>query len=761
MSRALFGRDSDLQALSALLDAHRLVSIVGSGGVGKTALASRLAESQRERARQAVHQVELVALTDCRQVVPALVRALQLPVSRAPETEAVHAALRDAQHLLILDNCEHLLPGVADVIAGLMAEAPELGILATSQEALNLKDERVYRLGALPVPAAQADLDTARKSASIALFADRARAADHHFALTAENVGAVIDICRQLDGIPLAIELGAARVRTLGIDGLRARLDDRLQLLSGGARDTPSRHRGLRATLEWSWSLLNAAAQTVFRRLGVLAGSFDLDAAQAVASDGEIRANAVIDALGVLCDKSLVVVEPQVDGSVRYRLLETMRHFALDQLRAAGEEATVRDRHLAHFLRLSEAAEQALSGPQQGAWLARLDRDRDNLFAAHLACDVLPGGVERGLRLATALIRYWFNRDALLLGQRIMAEALARPGIEQMPHRQAQALSNHGRMLAFRGLDAEAAEQFRLAIEAGRRCNAAHVVVEAMGRLGYAQMALGDRARARATLEAACAIPLDPKESPRPGAIANSNLAELERLEGNFEAALRRYEASLAIHMATGDRQATMISLNNLAMAALALKNLPQVRERLRASLTICDELDSKRGRLVVMEVSAGLAADLEDWTHAVRFDSAARRLTAALGRRRDVVDEAFLAPRITRARKALGRKPAQACDAEAQALDYDEAIDAMQDWLDSRQDLASPASRDTILTAREQEVLSLIARGYGNGDVARLLNISVLTVRTHRQRLMDKLELHNAAEITAYAVARGWYDPA
>jgi predicted ATPase/DNA-binding CsgD family transcriptional regulator len=737
-----------LQTLSALLDAHRLVSIVGTGGVGKTALASKLGELQRGRDRQAVHQIELVALTDCHQVIPALVRALQLSVSQAPAIEAVHAALRGAPNLLVLDNCEHLLPGVADVIAGLMAEAPELSILATSQEALNLQGERVYRLGVLPVPAA------------IALFADRAHAADQHFVLTPENTPAVTDICRQLDGIPLAIELGAARLRTLGIDGLRKRLDDRLQLLSTGARDLPPRHRTLRAALEWSWSLLHAAEQTVFRRLGVMAGSFDLDAAQAVASDADIPGIAVIDALAVLCDKSLVVVEPQVDGTVRYRLLETMRHFALDHLRAAGEEATARDCHLAHFLRLSEAASQALAGPQQGAWLARLDRDRDNLFAAHLACDVLPDGVERGLRLANALIRYWFNRDALLLGERIMAEALARPGIEHATYRHAQALANHARLLVFRGMDAQAAEQFRLAIDVGRRCGALPVVVEAMARLGYSQIALGDRAAARATLEEACAIALDLEGDQRPRAIAQSNLAELERMEGHFEAALRGYEACLAIDVAEGDRQHTMISLNNLAMAALALKALPQARERLRASLAICDELDSKRGRLVVMEVCAGLAADLEDWAHAVRFDTAARRLTAAMGRRRDVVDEAFLAPRITRARKALGRKPALACDAEAEALDYDTAIDAMQAWLDSRQDLASPASTDAVLTAREQEVVSLVARGYGNGDIARLMDISVLTVRTHRQRLMDKLQLHNAAEITAHAVRMGWYDP-
>ncbi|APV48851.1 hypothetical protein BWI17_03655 [Betaproteobacteria bacterium GR16-43] len=748
MPSLLFGRDPDVQTLSALLDAHRLVSIVGTGGVGKTALASRLGEMQRDRTRHTVHHVELVALTDWHQVVPALVRALQLPVSRAPAIDSVHSALRGGPHLLVLDNCEHLLPGVADVIAGLMAAAPELSILATSQEALNLQGERVYRLGGLP------------DSGAVALFADRARAADRHFALTPENTDAVADICRQLDGIPLAIELGAARLRTLGLEGLRKRLDDRLQLLSTGARDLPARHRTLRAALEWSWSLLHAAEQTVFRRLGVMAGSFDLDAAQAVASDAHIPATAVIDALAVLCDKSLVVVEPQADGTVRYRLLETMRHFALDHLRTAGEEAAIRDRHLEHFLQLSEAASHALTGPQQGAWLARLDRDRDNLFAAHIACDAAPDGVERGLRLANALIRYWFNRDALLLGQRVIAEALARPGKERTPQRRAQALMNHARMLLFRGLDAEASVQLGLAIDSGRRCGALPVVVEAMGRLGYAQIALNDRVAARATLEEACSLAKDLQGEQRPGAIANSNLAELERMEGHFEAALERYEASLAIHVASGDRQATMISTNNLAMAALAVKALPQVRERARASLAICDELDSKRGRLVVMEVCAGLAADLEDWAQAVRFDTAAKRLTAALGRRRDVVDEAFLAPRITRARKALGRKPALACDAEAEALDYDAAIEAMREWLDSRQDLTSPASRDAVLTAREQEVLSLVAKGYGNGDVARLMDISVLTVRTHRQRLMDKLQLHNAAEITAYAVKMGWYDP-
>lgn len=759
MSRVLFGRDADLQSLSALLDAHRLVTIAGPGGVGKTALATRLRETCPSAKRASVRQIELVALTDADQVMPALVRALELPVSKLSPRDVALEALRRKPHLLVFDNCEHLLPSLADVVAELLTEVEELSILATSQEALNLSTERVYRLGALELPAIAAELDVARNCGAIALFAHRASAADQHFTLTPENIDAVSDICRQLDGIPLAIELAAARLRMLGVEGLRTRLDDRLQLLSHGARDRPARHRTLRAALEWSWSLLHEAEQTVFRRLGVMAGSFDLEAAQAVAADETLDSAAVTDALGVLCDKSLVAVEPESAGIVRYRLLETMRHFALDQLRAVREEIDARERHLVFFLGLAESAGKALAGPQQGAWLARLDRDRENLYAAHLACDTLPDGVERGLRLANSLIRYWFNRDALLLGQRIVEEALARKGIEQTPHGRARALTNFGRMLVFRGLDNEAAAQFRHAIEVSRQCGAKEVTAEALARLGYALITLNDRTGARALLEEACEL-AGTLDDPRYSMVPQSNLAELERMEGNFEAAMQRYQACYAIDIAAGDRQATMISHNNLAMTALALKRFPAVRDHLRASLIICEELDSRRGRLVVMEACAGLAAELEDWANAVRFDAAASHLTAAMGRRRDAADEVLLAPLILRARRALGRKPTLAAEAEGLVLDYESAIEAMHDWLDSRQDLTPVATADPVLTAREQEILSLIARGYGNSDVARLLEISVLTVRTHRQRLMDKLQLHNAAEITAYAVKMGWYDP-
>jgi predicted ATPase/DNA-binding CsgD family transcriptional regulator len=638
-------------------------------------------------------------------------------------------------------------------------------VLLTSQEALNMHEERVYRLDALEVPEPEASLEVARGTGAVALLVDRASAADQHFRLNEANLAQIIDICRQLSGLPLAIELAAARLRTLGVEGLRDRLGDRLDLLTGGARELPARHRTLRAALEWSYALLSPPEQQVFRRLGVMQGRFDLAAVQSVTADTGLDQWSLLDALDGLCSKSLLLTTTTADGETRFQFLETMRHFALDRLRAAGEESAARDRHFSHFLGLAEAASEFLSGPQQGKWLVRLDQDRDNLFAAHRHCDAMPNGVAQGLRLALALIRYWMNRGTLLQGQQVIEEALARPGVEQHNILYATGLMHSGRLYAFRGMDREARAQYERAIAIGRECGATAAVAESLGRMGYALIGLNDRVAARAALqEARDLAALLPAHEWRPRTVAFSNLAELERLEGHYKVASPLYEQALALNVNLGDRQATMIALNNLAMMALALGNLDAVRQRCLESLAICNELDSRRGRLVVMEVCSGMAGVLGQSAEAVFFDASARRHTHEMGRRRDVVDDAFLAPRIDRARQSLGANGCVAEEAKASSADYAMAVARMTDWLE-----CLPASgvagsvqltEDATVTSREKEIASLIARGYSNGDIAQLLEISVLTVRTHRQRLMDKLELRNAAEITAYAVRMGWFNP-
>ena len=342
-SPPLFGRAQDLDAVDALLREHAVVTIVGPGGIGKTRLALAAAASTRLELRDGRWWVELAPINDGTQVPSSIAGALemQLPPGRPPE-EALAIALAGRTLLLVLDSCEHLAEDVAALVDLLRARAPSVHLLVTSQESLKCRDEQVYRLGTLAVPAS-AQLEDAAQFGAVALFVERAHAADSRFRLASDNVAVVVDICRRLDGIPLAIELAAARVPLLGVHGLHARLNQMFNVLSGGARMRLQRHQTLRAALDWSYGLLSADEQTVFRRLGVFAGGFTLELAQRIASDEHIDQWLVLDLLGHLVDKSLVIADGAAEP--RYNLLETTRAFALEQLAATGESEAMLRRH--------------------------------------------------------------------------------------------------------------------------------------------------------------------------------------------------------------------------------------------------------------------------------------------------------------------------------------------------------------------------------------------------------------------------------
>jgi predicted ATPase/DNA-binding CsgD family transcriptional regulator len=789
--QALFGRDADLSQLSQLLVGHQLVSIVGPGGVGKTSLARVLMQASSAAQNNDAYLVDLAPLAPAGSVVSAVIESLNISTGSLSPQAALVAKLIGRPVLLVLDNCEHVLGPAAELVAALLADLPELRVLVTSQEALKLHDERVYRLGTLAVPAPGASFDEARVAGAVALFGERARASDHRFVLSPDNIAAVAEICRQLDGVALAIELAAARVRLLGVNGVLARLGERLQLLTAGATDASLRHQTLLAALEWSYHLLTSTQQRAFRRLGVMSGSFSIAAALQVTGEDGAPEYETLETLAALLEKSLVVAEPLDRGEPRFRLLETMRLFALARLVDNDDLEHARERHLRHFLALAESARLPLDGPDQGQWLRRLDMDRENLFAAHRYCDTANDGAARGLRLVNALLRYWFNRGVLLHGQVLFEEATARPGAAQSGQHYARGLHFLGRLYAFRGLDQQVVAAQRRAIEAARRAGATNVLIQSLARLGYGLMGIKDIVSARTAMEEACRIKTGDGNT---RAIAVLNLAELERSEGNFAAALPLYQESFALASVAGNRQSTMIALNNLAFCTLAIGDASStVRGYLLDSLLICDELDSRRGRLVVMEAAAGLAAGLGQWSRAFRFDAATRLHTARMGRRRDVADEATLAPMLDRARGGLGDANTALAEAEGRALSYDAAVEDLREWLTTLPVESAPAvlslakpmadfsvtfataprrsmpaispavvatDSEVLLTPRERETLALIARGYDNRGVAELMGLSVLTVRTHRQRLMQKLQLHNAAEITAYAVRLGLYNP-
>ncbi len=340
---ALFGRAQDLEAVQALLHEHAVVTIVGAGGIGKTCMALVAAASARIELQDGRWWVELAPLTEGAQVPTSIAGALgvQLSSGRSPN-EALAIALASKSLLLVLDNCEHLADDIAPLIDLLRASAPNVRLIVTSQESLKCLDEHIYRLGALAVPAS-AKLEEAVQFGAVALFVERAHAVDSRFRLANDNVEVVVDICRRLDGIPLAIELAAARVPLLGVHGLHARLNQIFSVLAGGTRMKLRRHQTLRAALEWSYGLLSADEQLAFRRLGVFSGGFTLELAQEVVKDGGIDQWLVLDLLGHLVDKSLVIADGE--ALPRYRLLETTRAFALEQLAAAGESDAMLRRH--------------------------------------------------------------------------------------------------------------------------------------------------------------------------------------------------------------------------------------------------------------------------------------------------------------------------------------------------------------------------------------------------------------------------------
>lgn len=356
---SLYGRAKDLTTIKELLRRHGVVTIVGAGGIGKTrvaeAVAAEVAVESATDFPDGVWWVELAALSDGALVPSAVARALgvQLAGNRLP-SEAMVSLLASRRLLLVFDNCEHLTDAVAEFIEAVRAAAPQVRILATSQETLKTAEEQTYRVGGLAVPADKGATNGLR-AAAIELFVARAQGADPNFALTPLNVSAVIEICRRLDGIPLAIELAAARLPLLGVEGLRTRLDERFNVLTAGSRVVLRRHQTLRTTLEWSHGLLTPDEQTVFRRLGVFAGSFTLEAAQYVVGDERIDIWAALDHLGALVDKSLVLAEG--DPVPRYRLLETTRAYALERLAEAGETEHLLRRHAESLIALLAAYE--------------------------------------------------------------------------------------------------------------------------------------------------------------------------------------------------------------------------------------------------------------------------------------------------------------------------------------------------------------------------------------------------------------------
>ena len=517
------------------------------------------------------------------------------------------------------------------------------------------------------------------------LFVDRASAARRDFALNEQNATSVVDICRRLDGIPLAIELAAARVRALTVDTIAARLNDRFRLLVTGDQTALPRQRTLRALIDWSYDLLTEAERILFQRLSVFAGGWTLEAAEAVCADERLHESDVLDLLTHLVEKSLVVLE--VNG--RYRMLDTVRYYAIEKAVESAEEAPARARHLDFFLALAERARPELAGAEQGKWLSRLDLDHENLLSANAWSEHSLNAGEVGLRLVHALRPYWIHRGLLNLGLRLSLEVIARPGLQEPNEARCRALAGAGQMLFFMGRDREARGVLSESLAIAREINDVRWIAAVLQPLGMACVADGDVIAAQQHLEEAVAL-AEKLGNNRELSAALNALAMLHRAEGRLDKAQPLYESSLTFARALGDPAYIAGALISLAMVSITRSAGESAHEMLLEVLSIAAETRSKPTIQSALEVCAGLAAAREEWALAARFFGAAEAQAKQVGLRRDPADEAFLGPLVSRARHAIDRNTFSSAEADGYALTSEQALIEARAWVTERRQAIS-----------------------------------------------------------------------
>ncbi len=678
----LLGRESELRELQGLINGNAVVTVTGAGGIGKTRLAQGAAAGRAQH--QAVWWVELAPLADPSLVPQAVARALSIALAPGDDaTQMVVQALQGKAALLVLDNAEHLLDGVAAFVATVRERAAGVKLLVTSQEVMRGFEEHVFRPGPLALPQGD-DLAAAQASGAVALFVVRAQQADPRFQLRDDNRAAVTDICRRLDGIPLAIELAAARVPLLGVEGLRQRLDDRFQVLTAGSRAVMRRHQTLRAALEWSLALLTADEQRVFRRLGVFAGGFTLEAAQAVATDDRIDAWDLLEHLGALVDKSLVVAEG--DPLPRYRLLETSRLYALESLAEAGETDAVLHRHASHCIELAEAFDASASRHGQAAQsLERLDTERDNLLhaLAWYGRSSDADAAAAGLRLAAALRYYWPARGLTSTGLAATQRALERAAALPADRHRCTALGAAAQMLHSmnRLADAEPLANELLAIGEAIDFEPASAVARQL--LGYVAKHRREWTAARLHFEAALAVARR-IESPHHEGNALGGLVGIAEYEGQLDEADARMCELLALRRRAGHGYNLAVGLQKAAAMALERHDL------VRAEALLIEAEPWVRGagsRLLSFGwcgLTGSLAVQRTHWTAAVQLLASTLHFRAEDGVRPDDDDIATERAELDSARMALGDLAYVQAWAAGTALTAAQALDLAADELDS-----------------------------------------------------------------------------
>jgi predicted ATPase len=645
----LVDREDETAAVRDLVAGQgaRLATLTGPGGVGKSRLAAEAARGLGSRFADGVRFVDLGPVQSADLVPAAIAAGLGLSTSGGRLLTDVVSYLSGKQLLLILDNFEQVT-GAAPLVAELLAAAPGLVVLVTSRAILRISGEHEFPVPPLRVPPAGAEWDATRllEFSSVRLFVDRARAAAPGFALTSQNAPAVAEICRRLDGLPLAIELAAARIRLLPPRALLAHLDEGMSVLTGGPRDLPERQRTLKNTLDWSFGLLSADEQKLFARLGVFAGSFGLPAAEFVGADALTAddahadsATALMNTLDSLVDSSLVRPEPTTDEP-RFRLLETIRGYALGRLRASGEWAQVHDRHAAYFLAMAEPGDTELRGAGQLAWLGRLEAGHDNLAAA-LSWLVDAGQIESALRLVWGTWRFWWLHGHADELTRYMEKILVHSGALP-PRQRALALSGTAFQRMTGGDQAGARPLFEQSLPLYRQAGDTLGEALAAAALGHVLAAQHEFARASDVLEQTLGQLHRPEHDRLHGPerlwhalafnMVQNNLGQIRLAQGDHARAGRLFAEALTAARAGSDRVTVLTSLYDLALSSQARGDLAGAAGLLTEGMSLAAETGDRPSAAYYLEALAAVADRQGEPERAVCLLSAADALLQANG---------------------------------------------------------------------------------------------------------------------------------
>ncbi len=675
----LIGRTRRMARAVALLRRSdvRLLTLTGAPGVGKTRLGVAVAAALREAYADGVYVVPLAPLRAPELVIPTVARTLGLrEESGQPVIETLIVYLRDRRMLLLLDNVEHMV-AAAPQVADLLAACPAVDVLATGRAALRVDGEQELFVPPLASPApTQLSVEDVARSPAVELFVQRARALAPDFALTAVNAPTVAAICRRLDGLPLAIELAAARIKLLPPHALLERLDTRLHILSGGPSHLPERQRTLRGALDWSYNLLTPGEQDLFGRLAVFAGGCTLEAAEAVCATPGPSPIPVLDGLVSLINNNLarVKVDNEGDGETRVGMLETLREYGLERLEATGETAAVRGRHAAYYLALVEAAEPELMGAEQERWLGRLEAEHDNLRAAlGWAGEPAGAGDEMALQFAGALWRFWWIRGHLAEGRRWMEGLLGRGGGSAAVR--ARALNGAGNLAWGQGDYAQATAWYEESLDFWRQVGDAAGIARALNNLGMVLHERGDLGGAQARYEESLALHRQ-RHDPDLWSIAATlnNLGRAVHEQGDRARARALFAESLALKREIGDSTGTAATLGNLADVASGDGDDERAATLYRDSVVLYQELGDLGGIASGCEGIAHMAAQVEsaavDPLRAVRLLAAANALRTAIDLPLPPAEHShYYGQNLTTLRQALGDSAFEEAWAVGQAL--------------------------------------------------------------------------------------------